>query len=129
MIEEGYNIKRIMGNNLLVRRFEMPEEGKDSGLLTAKSITNKNEDVHMSRMIRPLYQNRGEIIGIGAEVPEGKYELGEVVHFQPHSFRLVYLDKTDADAWTQDPTQMFAKTPYVLVDSHHGIDYVEEYEL
>lgn len=122
---EELNIGHIPGNTLIVKRFEMPTEDAD-GFLNAEGFSKDSEGIQKDEY-RPLFQLRGEIVGIGAGVTDEAFELGDVVHLAASGDLPIYMDKTDPDQW--DPDTMYVNTPYVRVDASYGVVFVEKSEL
>lgn len=122
-VREDLKIKKLIGNKLLVKRFETPKT-TESGLFLPVSFVKEKEDVSRKHDL-PKYQNRGEVIAIGDLVPEGKYEIGDIVHFQPSFYFLAFLNKEDPKSYTPD-VSAFSDNAEVLLDADNGVDWIEK---
>lgn len=122
-IIEDLNIDRIIGDKLLIRRIPFPKETK-SGLYLPETFIDTKTDVS-KEINKPLFQNKGIIIGIGEDVKEGKFNLGDIVHFQPGYYQMAFLDKSDLSL--QSLTQEgFINNSEILIDATNGIDWIEK---
>ena len=123
-VSEELKMKRMCGTKLLVRRFEYPKEtelGLDlpEDYLVPEEGVNKEVDL-------PKYQNRGEVIAIGSEVPEGDFELGDIVHFQANFYQMAFLDKEDLSFMTDKSS--YIDNAEIILESLNGVDWIEETE-
>lgn len=121
-ISEDLNIKRLCGTKLLVRRFEYPKS-TGLGLDLPEDYLVPEEGVNREIEL-PKFQNRGEVIAIGSEVPEGDFELGDIVHFQANFYQMAFLDKTDLSFMVDKSS--YVDNAEVLIESLNGVDWIEE---
>lgn len=75
------NIKKVIGNKIIVERFKFAEKSK-SGLFLPLAISNDKNEVG-SILETAKYQNRGKVVAIGTDVTH--VEVGDVVIFDPRS--------------------------------------------
>jgi len=76
------NIKKVIGQNIIVKRFKFPEK-TSHGLYIPQSISNDKDEVGTT-LDTIKYQNRGEVVAIGKGVEE--LSVGDIVIFTPNSY-------------------------------------------
>ena len=123
-ISKELAIKRVCGTKLLVRRFEYPKK-TDLGLDLPEDYLVPEEGINKEIEL-PKFQNRGEVIAIGSEVPEGEFELGDIVHFQANFYQMAFLDKTDLSFMTDKSS--YVDNAEVIIESLNGVDWIEKTE-
>lgn len=113
---------RIPGRNILIERERRPSTAGAAGDFAVPDsyVKNPKDDVEAMAQQVP-FLDKGRIVVVGDEVPEGRFNVGDVVHYQPNMYFPCYLDKADPDMLDSfSPIQ----TPYVLLD-YNSVDFVE----
>lgn len=70
-------ISKVIGENLVIKRFKFPLE-RESGLVLPAYLSNDHNEVGTTKKV-VTYQNRGEVIAVGEEL-QG-INVGDVVVF------------------------------------------------
>jgi len=114
-------IGRTYKDQIILKRFEMPEENENGLLAPESGLITDSEGVDREDSYKPRYQNKGVVLAVG---PECVCSVGEVIHWSLDNYprSTIYFDKTDSSAWSKNPKNY---SPYMLTYESYGVDYVE----
>lgn len=113
------NIKKVVGNKIIVKRFEFPKQ-LDSGLFLPTAISNERKEVG-SVLETIKFQNRGTIIALSDDIKT--LSLNDTIVFDHRGAIPLMEDPSDISELTSLVTGEI-QSPYFLIDEHSVI-YVE----
>lgn len=112
-------ISKVIGENLVIKRFKFPLE-RESGLVLPAYLSNDHEEVATIKKVI-TYQNRGEVIAIG-ETLNG-INVGDIVVFTPQGGTSI-MENPDDLTELQDLISGKIESDYLVLNKY-SVLYVE----